>query len=77
MEHVPIKQAEKILSEAGRIGRKTLITLSNADKINYDKSLVENPEHKWFPAREIILELIKNCKIQHTSENNFILVYGT
>jgi glycosyltransferase involved in cell wall biosynthesis len=77
LEHVPIMQAEKILSEARRVGRKILITLPNADKINYDKSLVENPEHKWFPTREIVLKLIKTCKIQYTSENDFILVYWT
>jgi len=77
LEHVTIKQAEKILSEARRVGGKTLITLPNADKINYDKSLVENPEHKWFPTKEIILKLIKTCKIQYTSENDFILVYET
>lgn len=77
LEHVTIQQAEKILSEARRVGGKILITLPNADKINYDKSLVETPEHKWFPTKEIILKLIKTCKIQYTSENDFILVYGT
>jgi glycosyltransferase involved in cell wall biosynthesis len=77
LEHVTIQQAEKILSEARRVGDKILITLPNADKINYDKSLVETPEHKWFPTKEIILKLIKTCKIQYTSENDFILVYGT
>jgi len=77
LEHVTIEQAEKILSEARRVGGKTLITLPNADKINYDKSMVENPEHKWFPTKKVVLKLIKTCKIQYTSENDFILVYVT
>jgi glycosyltransferase involved in cell wall biosynthesis len=77
LEHVPITQTEKIISEAKRVANKMLITLPNADKINYNKSLVENPEHKWFPTKKIVLKLIENCKIQYTSENDFILVYGT
>ena len=77
LEHVTIKQAEKILSEARRVGGKILITVPNAGKINFDKPLVENPEHKWFPTKEIIQKLIENCKIRYTSENDFILVYGT
>ncbi len=59
------------------MGGKTLITLPNADKINYDKSMVENPEHKWFPTKKVVLKLIKTCKIQYTSENDFILAYVT
>ena len=77
LEHVPIVQAEIILSEAKRVGRKILITLPNADKLNYDKSLVENPEHMWFPTRELVLNLLKTRNIQYTSENDFILVYLT
>jgi glycosyltransferase involved in cell wall biosynthesis len=74
LEHVSITEAGKIVSEAKRVAHKILITLPNADKINYDKSLVETPEHRWFPTKEIVLNLIKNCKIQYTSENDFILV---
>lgn len=77
LEHFPIAQAETILSEVNRVGRKILITLPNANKINYDTSLVENPEHKWFPTKEIVLKLLKACNIQYTSENDFILVYAT
>ena len=77
LEHVPISKAEKILSEAKRVGGKILITLPNAGKVNYDKSLVETPEHLWFPTKEIVQKLITNCKIQYTSENDFILVTVT
>jgi 2-polyprenyl-3-methyl-5-hydroxy-6-metoxy-1,4-benzoquinol methylase len=77
LEHVPISKAEKILSEAKRVGGKILITLPNAGKVNYDKSLVETPEHLWFPTKEIVQKLITNCKIQYTSENDFILVTAT
>lgn len=77
LEHVPIPQAEKIISEAKRVAYKILITLPNADKINYDKSMVETPEHKWLPTKKIVLKLIPNGKIQYTSENDFILVYWT
>lgn len=77
LEHVPITLVEKILFEARRVGDKILVTLPNADKTNYDKALVENPEHKWFPTKEIVLKTVKNCKIRYTSENDFMLVYAT
>jgi len=77
LEHVPLTQAERIISEAKRVASKILITLPNAEKINYNKSIVESPEHKWFPTKKIILNLMKNCSIQYTSENDFILVYWT
>jgi ubiquinone/menaquinone biosynthesis C-methylase UbiE len=77
LEHVPLTQAERIISEAKRVASKILITLPNAEKINYNKSIVESPEHKWFPTKKIVLNLMKNCSIQYTSENDFILVYWT
>ncbi len=68
---------ENILSETRRVKGKILITLPRADKINYDKSLAANPEHKWFLTKEMVLKLLKTSKIQYTSENDFILVYWT
>lgn len=77
LEHVTIEQAEKILSEARLVGGKILITLPNADKEDYDKSLVENPEHKWFPTKKEVMKLAKDCDIRYTSENDFMLVCAT
>jgi len=77
LEHVAIGQAETIVSEARRVGRKILVTVPNADKMNYAGSLVENPEHKWFPTKETMLKLMGDCEVGYTSENDFILVYGT
>lgn len=77
LEHVPIPLAQKIVSEAQRTGKKMLITLPNAGKPNYDKSLVETPEHVWFPTKEIVQQLVKNCQIEFTRENDFILVHAT
>ena len=74
LEHVQLPQAENIISESKRVAHKILATLPNADKVNYDKSIVENPEHMWFPTKKIVLDLVKNCKIQYTSENDFMLV---
>jgi len=74
LEHVSVTQAEKVISEAKRVAHKILVTLPNADKINYDKTMVENPEHLWFPTKEIVKKLIKDCQIQYTSEDDFMLV---
>jgi len=74
LEHLQLTQAENIISESKRVAHKILVTLPNADKVNYDKSIVENPEHMWFPTKKIVLDLAKNCKIQYTSENDFMLV---
>ncbi len=74
LEHLPLEFAEKIVLEAKRVGEKILVTLPNAEKVNYDRSLVEAPEHVWFPTKELIQKLIKDCKIGYTRENDFMLV---
>jgi len=77
LEHVTIEQAERIVSQARVVGSKILITLPNAGKEDYDKSLVENPEHKWFPTEERVMKSVKGCDIRYTSENDFMLVCAT
>jgi glycosyltransferase involved in cell wall biosynthesis len=74
LEHLPLELAEKIVLEAKRVGEKILITVPNADKVNYDKTLVETPEHVWFPTKELIKKLIRDCEIDYTTENDFMLV---
>jgi glycosyltransferase involved in cell wall biosynthesis len=74
LEHLPLELAEKTVLEAKRVGERILVTLPNADKVNYDKSLVEAPEHVWFPTKELIKKLIKDCEIDYTRENDFMLV---
>ncbi len=77
LEHVPLSLAEKIVAETKRVSGNMLITLPNADKPNYDKAIVENPEHKWYPTKEIAEKLVKNCTIQYTREKDFILIQGS
>jgi glycosyltransferase involved in cell wall biosynthesis len=77
LEHIPLPISEKIVHEAEQIGEKVLITLPNAGKVNYDKSLVETPEHVWYPTEEIVKGLIKECKIEYTTKEDFILVTVT
>ncbi len=58
LEHVEIAHAQKIVDEAVRVGKRLLITVPNAGKANYNKALVENPEHKWFPTTEIMKSMV-------------------
>jgi glycosyltransferase involved in cell wall biosynthesis len=74
LEHVPLAKTEIIISESKRIAKKIVISLPNADKVNYDKEIVENIEHMWFPTKKIVLNLLKDCTIQYTKENDFMLV---
>jgi glycosyltransferase involved in cell wall biosynthesis len=74
LEHLPLDLAKRIVLEAKRVGNKLLITLPNADKLNYDKSLVEAPEHVWFPTKEIVYSMIQDPLIKFTGENDFMLI---
>jgi glycosyltransferase involved in cell wall biosynthesis len=74
LEHVSLSHASEILAESKRVSREILITLPNAEKNNYDKNIVENPEHKWFPTKEIVQKLVKECVIEYSEEKDFILV---
>ncbi len=75
LEHVPFKIARKIVKECERVGKKLLITVPNADKKNYDKSLVENPEHKWLPTMQRMTELLgENIKVEYSKKNDFMFV---
>ena len=77
LEHVTYQNAKTIVKESERIAHLVLTTLPNADKINYDKAIVENPEHLWFPTKSLVLQLMSDCKIQYSSEQDFILVSCT
>jgi glycosyltransferase involved in cell wall biosynthesis len=74
LEHLPLELAQKIVQEASRVGRKILVTLPNSDKVGYDKTLVEAPEHVWFPTKALAQRIIPNCKIEYTHEEDFMLV---
>ncbi len=74
LEHVRLVQAEKIISEAKTVGQKIVITVPNAGKDNYNKILVENPEHLWLPTNKIIKELVKDCNTEYSLDQDFILV---
>ncbi len=75
LEHVDFGKAKKIVKESLRVGKKVLITVPNAGKKNYDKTLVENPEHVWFPTPRLIREICpKNIRIEYTKNEDFMLV---
>ncbi len=77
LEHVTFQNAKIIVNESKRIAHSVLTTLPNADKVNYDKAIVENPEHLWFPTKKLVLKLMNDCMIQYSSEQDFILVSCT
>ncbi|MFH0890144.1 MAG: class I SAM-dependent methyltransferase [Candidatus Aenigmatarchaeota archaeon] len=75
LEHVDFGKAKKIVKESLRVGRKVLITVPNAAKKNYDKTLVENPEHVWRPTPQLVENLCLNKpRIEYTKNEDFMLV---
>ena len=58
LEHVEQEHAQKIINEAVRVGKKLVVTVPNAGKKNYNKTLVENPEHRWFPTVKIMETMV-------------------
>ncbi len=75
LEHVPMEMAAKIIRESERVGKRLLITVPNAGKKNYDKDLVENPEHLWFPTKEKMQKMLgKNTRIETSSNEDFLFV---
>jgi glycosyltransferase involved in cell wall biosynthesis len=74
LEHLPLELAGKIVLEARYVGERLLITLPNADKVNYDKSIVEAPEHLWFPTKELVQKIVKDCQIDYSKEKDFMFV---
>lgn len=75
LEHVEMEHAARIVKEALRVGKKLIITVPNAGKANYDKALVENPEHRWFPTRNLMTDMIgKEAEITFSPDTDFIYV---
>ncbi len=75
LEHVPMEIAAKIVHECERVGKKLLITVPNAGKKNYDKDLVENPEHLWFPTSEKMRKMIgENTNITTSRNEDFLFI---
>lgn len=76
LEHVEYDYARLIIKECCRVGKKLLITVPNAGKKNYNKNLVENPEHKWYPTKDKMIELAgsKDIKIDFSKRKDFIFI---
>jgi glycosyltransferase involved in cell wall biosynthesis len=72
LEHVPYEIACEIVAESKRVGSKVLITVPNAGKPNYDKTLVKNPEHMWYPTEALVLKMAGNCQIAYSGGADFI-----
>jgi glycosyltransferase involved in cell wall biosynthesis len=58
LQDIPFEQVPKVLNESVRIGRRLVITTPNAGKPNYDRHLVENPEHRWSVTPEKMQQLL-------------------
>jgi len=76
LEHMSLASAKKVVEESEFVASNLLLaTLPNAEKPNYHKSLVENPEHKWFPTKNKVKALFGyGALIQYTTQKNFILL---
>ena len=75
LEHVEYDHARRIVKEACRVGKRLVITVPNAGKPNYDRALVENPEHRWFPTEEKARALVDGpCEISFSRGRDFIYV---
>jgi hypothetical protein len=75
LEHVEFEHAKKIVKEAFRVGKKLIVTVPNASKPHYDKALVENPEHRWFPTEILMREMITSeAAITFSRDKDFIYV---
>lgn len=74
LEHLDFDQAKLVISESIKIGKKILLTVPNAGKKNYDKILVENPEHRWYPTKELMEKLLAPNKISSCKENDFLKI---
>lgn len=75
LEHVEPEHAQKIINEAKRVGKKLLITVPNAGKANYDKDLVENPEHRWFPTEPMVQAMVgPKAQVELSPGQDFIYV---
>lgn len=75
LEHVPFEIVPKIIKECERIGKKILITVPNAGKKNYNKNLIENPEHLWYPTKTIMRKLVgEKSTIEFSKKDDFIYV---
>lgn len=73
LEHVDYEYARSIVKEATRVGKRLIITVPNAGKPNYDKALVENPEHRWFPTEQMMYDLLgRDIDITYSSQQDFI-----
>lgn len=75
LEHVPYEVAAKIIRECERVGKRLLVTVPNAGKKNYDKDLVENPEHLWLPTKEKMQKIMgKEIKVYTSSKEDFMFI---
>jgi SAM-dependent methyltransferase len=75
LEHVEMPHAQKIVDEAYRVGKKLVITVPNAGKPNYDKDLVENPEHRWYPTEALMRKMVgPDAAITLSENDDFIYV---
>jgi GT2 family glycosyltransferase/SAM-dependent methyltransferase/glycosyltransferase involved in cell wall biosynthesis len=61
LEHVDFDQAVTALKECLRVGKRVLLTLPNADKLDYDPNLVHNIEHRWIVNRQMIERLLREA----------------
>lgn len=79
LEHMDFEDAVAALKECLRVGRRVLVTLPNADKPDYDPSLVHNVEHRWLVNREAVDRLLVEAgctsyELDTSNESDFYLL---
>jgi radical SAM superfamily enzyme YgiQ (UPF0313 family)/GT2 family glycosyltransferase/glycosyltransferase involved in cell wall biosynthesis/SAM-dependent methyltransferase len=79
LEHVEFEDAVAVLRECSRVGKRVLVTVPNADKPDYEPSLVHNIEHRWLVNREAVDRLLAeagctNYELDTSEEEDFYLL---
>jgi len=78
VEHMVHEEAlQMIRLWAGREPKRILLTTPNADREDFDRACVQNPEHKWMPTRDKVEKLAANgyrCQLRTTSGGDFWLL---
>ncbi len=78
IEHVTYEEARHMIQIWANTGaQQIVITTPNAGKVNYDRGIVHNPEHIWFPTEELFRAIVPtNFEIKElgvTKDQDFLL----
>ena len=66
LEHVSYDKARKIIKECKRVAKRVLIT------VPISKKWAVNPEHKWIPDKQLVINLLDDYNYNLKETKNFI-----